>query len=116
MGLAAEGSDQDLDEYVEEPPSTPHDSDRSQNSDPDETNQRNPIGPNGEIYGSSESEGVSEDSEMVFIPRKQVNWFKETHGLALRTRARNPGLFTKGTTPFEKEILKFVLGENIACP
>lgn len=24
--------------------------------------------------------------------------------------------FTKGTTPFEKDVLAFVLGENVACP
>ena len=42
--------------------------------------------------------------------------FKEAHGNNLRNKQRQPLKFTKGTSPFEKEVLRFVLGENIACP
>ena len=42
--------------------------------------------------------------------------FKEAHGAKLKKQNKKPHLFTKGTSPFEKDILAFVLGENIACP
>ena len=42
--------------------------------------------------------------------------FKEAHGAKLRSQKRNPLRFTKGTTPFEKDVLRFVVADNVACP
>ena len=68
------------------------------------------------MYASSESSDIWEDSEAAFVPRETLVLFKEAHGAKLRTQKRQPLKFTKGTSPFERDILKFVLGENISCP
>jgi hypothetical protein len=42
--------------------------------------------------------------------------YKETHGKELRVQKSNPLKFTKSTSPFEKDILKYMMGELTACP
>jgi len=34
----------------------------------------------------------------------------------MRTKRNNPLKFTKGTSPFERDIISFVFGELVACP
>ena len=52
---------------------------------------------------------------MAFVPREHLLMFKEAHGFNLRKKKTRPQ-FTKGTTPFERDVLRFVLTENVACP
>ena len=73
------------------------------------------IGPNGSVYASSESSGASDDPDLAFVPRERLVMFKEAHGANLR-KQKSRMQFTKGTTPFERDVLAFVLGENVSCP
>ena len=71
---------------------------------------------------SSDSEAESEVSKVEqgsdesewserYIPRRKLAAYQTLNGKALRTRQSNPSLFTRGTNPEEKDLLKFVLGE-----
>ena len=83
--------------------------------EPDSDQESNDIGPAGEVYASSESSGVSEDSQMAYIPRATLRAFKETHGKRLRAK-KDTLRFTDKTKPFERDRLNFVLSEATTCP
>ena len=86
----------------------------SENSDDEYTDEEANEG-SSEDNGSDSSDD-DDNSEEAFVPRKKMLMFKEAHGAKLRGQKRNPLRFTKGTTPFEKDVLKFVLADNVACP
>jgi hypothetical protein len=66
-------------------------------------------------YDSDDSfEDNSSDSDS-YIPRRQMIVHQEAHGQKMKFK-QNGLNFTKGTTPLEKDCLKFMLGQEAACP
>lgn len=65
---------------------------------------------------SSDSEGSSGDSDNGWMPRNVTITLNQHNDRQIKAKANNPKVFTKGTSPLEKDILKFMTGENVACP
>lgn len=64
---------------------------------------------------NNDSHHSSDGSEGSWVPRRQQVANKEAHGGNIRKK--NGKLkFTKGTTPLEKDLVKFMASENVACP
>lgn len=67
-------------------------------------------------YEASSDSDRSEDSDSGWMPRKVAIVLNQNNDKQIKSKANNPKLFTKGTSPLEKDILKFMTGENVACP
>lgn len=65
---------------------------------------------------SSNSEGSSDESDSGWVPRNITVALNQQNDRQMKAKANNPKLFTKGTSPLEKDILKFMTGENVVCP
>jgi len=81
------------------------------------------VGPRGEIYASSSSgeEEITQENgttrpKRLFVPRIKMNAYKMGEGLPLKERKKKAHLFTKGTDPKVKNLLRFLIDDSIGCP
>jgi len=66
------------------------------------------------LDGSSER-SLSSGTEGNYFPRKKIAALKNAHGKKLKAK-KNALKFTKGTSPFERNIFSFVTGDSVVCP